>query len=149
MKHRSKIDRISTIVNQELGFAVASNDESAETPSRSQRTIYLAIRNKRAVGLLAVETVRKAFTLKDNNVERSSTPRPCLVGVHKLWVHNSVRKQGIASSMLDAMRDHYIYGMVVPTEQIALSSPTAAGANFARQYLESASILVYDCQSEY
>jgi hypothetical protein len=82
-----------------------------------------------------------------------------MLGVAILWTHSKMRHQGmqkcaignvliprisyflslflslgIATQLIDAAREHAVFGMVVPKSKIAFSSPTEAGFNFAKNY---------------
>ena len=66
------------------------------------------------------------------------------MGIHQLWCHKLHRKKNIASKILDTARMKFIYGLNVPFDKIAFSSPTADGALFARKYCCTSTPLVYD-----
>ncbi len=133
--------RIESIVDNDIGFVLSN---------ASQRTAYLYVRNKKVLGLAVAESVATAFILKSSS-ERSNVGRKAMVGIQKIWVHHKFRKQGIASILVDAVRSKYIYGLVVPVQMLSFSSPTLAGMNFARRYVQlacggkSSNVLVYDC----
>ena len=136
--------QVRTIVDDELGY-VASDSETA------LRSAYLYIRKRRVVGLVTAEVIEKGYALQ-NNFERSKHPRKAMVGIHHMWVHSKFRKQGIATRLIDAVREKMVFGLVVSPEKVAFSSPTEAGVKFARRYVNHASrsesskdVLVYDC----
>ena len=114
------------------------------------RWTYLYIVQRRVVGLATAEHISHAFTLLDNNSERSQEKQKAMLGVHQIWVHSRFRRQGIATRLVDAMREKMVYGCVIPRNKIAFSSPTLAGASFARRYTNSLdpsqNVLVYDCK---
>lgn len=69
-----------------------------------------------------------------------------------MWVHHKFRQSGIASQLIDAVRERSVFGIVVPPNRVAFSSPTEAGVSFAKKYVKSRSsastsgiVLVYDC----
>ncbi len=76
---------------------------------------------------------------------RSEKPRKAIMGVHQLWCHRSHRQKSIASSLVDAARERLVYGMVIPKNWVAFSSPTADGASFATKYVNPDVPLVYEC----
>jgi N-acetyltransferase len=133
---------VRDIVDRDLGFV--SSDDSAP------RTAYLYIVNKRVVGMATAEVIQHAF-VSQNSLERSLEPRKVMTGVHQLWVHAKFRKQGVATRLVDAVRAKFVFGLTVPKEMLAFSSPTEAGSCFARNYVcgdsskETKEILVYDC----
>ena len=75
-----------------------------------------------------------------------------MAGIHQLWVHAKFRGEGIATRLVDAVREKLVFGLTVPKKLLAFSSPTEAGARFARSYVcgdsknATAEILVYDCR---
>jgi len=91
-------------------------------------------------------------TLASNDVERqrhfyrSTQPTKALMGVHQIWCHRLHRRKGIARTLVNMARDKLVYGMTVPFDLVAFSSPTENGAAFARRYLETERPLVYDCR---
>mmetsp|Transcript_24915 Transcript_24915/g.34837 ORF Transcript_24915/g.34837 Transcript_24915/m.34837 type:complete len:149 (-) Transcript_24915:456-902(-) len=75
------------------------------------------------------------------SLERSHTPSKAIAGIHQLWVHSKSRQCGIATKLVDTARSKMVFGCVVPPELVAFSSPTEAGAKFARTYMEKATHL--------
>ncbi|KAJ9620939.1 hypothetical protein H2203_007525 [Taxawa tesnikishii (nom. ined.)] len=59
---------------------------------------------------------------------------PALLGISRIWVSNSCRKQGIASSLLDCVQKTFRHGVVMPKDLIAFSQPTESGASLARKW---------------
>lgn len=141
-----------------------SNQNILESEERGktfdQKTVYLYIENKRVVGFCSVHVITKAYELMDiksqhQNVDlsqstrneaytRSNTPTKAIIGVHQLWVHTSHRKKSIASKLVDAARSKLVFGMYVPHNLVAFSSPTMDGAKFAKRYCDPDPPLVYD-----
>jgi N-acetyltransferase len=128
-------------VDKELGFVSSDDSDSG------QRWTYLYIRNRRVIGLVTAESIRYAFLLLDD-FKRSQEKQKAIIGIHQMWVHSKFRRQGIASCLVDTVRERMVYGCVIQRDQVAFSSPTFAGASFARQYSaagDSQDVLVYDC----
>ena len=100
--------------------------------------------------MATAEVIQRAFVLQ-NSLERSLEPQKAMIGVHQLWVHAKFRKQGVATRLIDAVRAKFVFGLTVPKEMLAFSSPTEAGCRFARNYVcrnsskGTRDILVYDC----
>jgi N-acetyltransferase len=137
------VKSVESIVDSDLGF-VQTNEIKCE------KTSYLFIRKKRVLGMVTAEHITEAFVLESCS-ERSTESLKAMVGIHKIWVHQKCRKEGIASMLIDTVRSKFVYGLVVPAEMIAFSSPTVAGMGLAGHYLATVSgeidpnILVYDC----
>lgn len=99
--------------------------------------------------MLVVESIAHAYPLVHDQ-ERSTQPVKAMLGVHQIWVHQKHRKQSIATRLLDAARERFLYGTVIPRYQVAVSSPTQAGLAWAKHYCQTNTtqkpLLVYDCQ---
>jgi ribosomal protein S18 acetylase RimI-like enzyme len=117
---------------------VAENDGSSSLTQ--QQTAYLYVVKNRVVGLVVAETIVEAFTV--NPSER----REAIMGVFQLWVHSKFRRQGFASRLVTAAREHMVFGMAVPIHKTAFSSPTKSGLEFAKRY-GNGPVLVYNCAS--
>ena len=155
-QHRSKVLEVKAIVDKELGFARRQSEEDPHGGIDGNATCYLYVSKKRIVGLLLVKRIQRAYELlpskeahETNNrnsscISRSLNPSKALLGVHQIWVHKSHRHRGIASRLVTAARDHLIFGMCVPLELVAFSSPTDEGLRFAMTYIGSDRPLIYD-----
>ena len=172
-QHRKKVMEVKAIVDAELGFATfagSSTTSFASAPSNPLEdvTSYLYISAKRVVGLVLVKTLSRAYQLlppetngsKNNNgnsddgdgnphhgidsYSRSLQPSKAMMGIHQIWCHRSHRQAGIASKLCDAARSSLVFGMTVPLELVAFSSPTMDGIRFAKRYLGVDTPLVYD-----
>ena len=159
-QHKRKVVEVKKIVDIELGFASSSSSSSNridedENDDDTTMTSYMYISKKRVVGLLMVKRIQRAYELLPPNKEeeksrgnssisRSLKPSKALLGVHQIWVHKAHRQRGIASKLVTAARDHLIFGMMIPLELIAFSSPTDEGLVFAKRYTASDTPLIYD-----
>ena len=56
-------------------------------------------------------------------------------GVSRMQAHEEYRKNGIATKLLDSIRNFFIFGFTIPKEKIAFSLTTNYGAIFALKYL--------------
>ena len=141
-----------------------NNDD--EEASLFGKTAYLYVSNKAVVGFCTVEVIQSAHRLLEaspaadgqpsgdsgssandmSNLHRSTKPSKAMMGVHQLWCHSAHRKGKVATRMVDAARSQLVYGMSVPHDMVAFSSPTVAGLTFAKRYVETDTPLVYDCR---
>ena len=169
LQYRKKVLEVKRIVDGELGFAISGRqgdggDDVLEVENDPLHglTSYLYVSNKRIVGLLMVKRIQRAYQVvlpkgtgtndRETNdesstsfsISRSLKPSRALLGIHQIWVHSSHRNKGIASKLVTAARDHLIFGMMVPLELVAFSSPTMEGLKFAKSYLGVERPLVYD-----
>lgn len=154
-QHRNKVSEVRAIVDMELGFARRQREDPTGGIIGNE-TCYLYISQKRIVGLLLVKHIQRGYELlpskgnheqskgNSSTISRSLKPSKALLGVHQIWVHKSHRHRGIASRLVTAARDHLIFGMYVPLEFVAFSSPTYEGLMFAKTYVGSDRPLIYD-----
>lgn len=150
---RRKAQEVQKIAEQELGFA--SSDSSSENWEKqaggtglSNFTYFLHVVHQRVVGLLATESITRAFVAMGNEsvVVCSGKASKANLGVHLLWVHKKHRGKRIATRLLDLARERTVYGYtMVPFNRVAFSSPTEAGLGFARSYMRGSGqpVLVY------
>jgi ribosomal protein S18 acetylase RimI-like enzyme len=137
-----------------------------ETASLAGYTIWLYLRKQRVVGFVATRPVSEAYSLAvgqgDGQQPSSdafsmtmdlSSHRPSMkkkkvmLGVAILWTHDRFRHQNIATQLVTAARQYSFFGMVVPVDRLAFSTPTQAGFSFAKQYCHgSENVLIYKYQ---
>jgi N-acetyltransferase len=66
------------------------------------------------------------------------------LGVSRIWVRESHKRQGIASILFDVARANFMFGTIIPKEKCAITQPTVEGRMFATSYFGMASFLVYE-----
>uniref|UniRef100_A0ABD2XSC0 N-acetyltransferase domain-containing protein n=1 Tax=Trichogramma kaykai TaxID=54128 RepID=A0ABD2XSC0_9HYME len=139
--HWKKVFEIFHIANDDLGFSDFTS-ENVET-----KKAYLYIEKKTIVGLLIGEQIKSAYTVLPDLVpgttccSNESTDAKC--GIFLVWIIESHRRKGIASKMIDVLRSSYYYGIILSTEDIAFSTPTISGKEFAKKYTKTSSFKVY------
>lgn len=130
----SKLLEVKALLDDALG--AVDNSEFL------QRSIYLYLSSDRKViGCVTVERIEKAYPF-DSSTTTNSSPKDenqhcfeaAVVGICQLWVHASHRKQRIATRLIDAVCDKFIYGMHANRSQLAFAQPTANGLAFAKSY---------------
>jgi N-acetyltransferase len=150
---KNKAEEVKRIVDGELGFAISSKSKLDKQNDLLQgMTSYLYIAKKRIVGLLLVKRINKAYELlhekadgRTSSISRDTKPHPVIMGVHQIWVHNLHRHKGIATKLLECARGSFTFGMVIPIEKVAFSSPTEDGVGLAKRFVgDGEKVLVYD-----
>ena len=161
--HWRKVEQVKAIVDKSMGFAQSSRAKEEEEEGAGM-TCYLYIAKRRVVGLLAVKRIHRAYRLHeppgtnrleenrtttgnkrgDDGISRSLNSTKAILGVHQIWSHGSHRGRGIASRLVTAARDNLVFGMMVPAELVAFSSPTDEGLRFAKRYVGTDRPLIYD-----
>uniref|UniRef100_A0A3B4U1H8 N-acetyltransferase domain-containing protein n=1 Tax=Seriola dumerili TaxID=41447 RepID=A0A3B4U1H8_SERDU len=151
-----KVEEIREMVDNDLGF------QQVETKCPSQTKTFLFISNdKKVAGCLIAEHIQEGYRVIEEPIpegserekvmfERqrawccSTTPEPAICGISRIWVVNMMRRQGIASRMLECLRNNFIYGSYLSKDEIAFSDPTPDGKLFATQYFGTSQFLVYN-----
>lgn len=112
---------ISSITKKIVGFCLAEHIENA------QKIAYL---NKN----------QSTFTFSDEN-----TQEKVKCGINRIWVASDMRRQGIASKLLDCVCVNFIYIHKLEPCQLAFSDPTEFGRKLARNYCKNDNFLIYNC----
>ncbi|XP_062429119.1 N-acetyltransferase ESCO2 [Rhea pennata] len=150
-----KADEVREIVDNELGFKQVTLNCPAKTK------MYLFVSNeKMIVGCLVAESIKQAFrVLSEPGAEQSpgqdalqhqrawrcaTKPEPAICGVSRVWVFSLMRRKGVARRMVDVVRNTFMYGCCLSTDEIAFSDPTPDGKLFATKYCQTPNFLVYN-----
>jgi N-acetyltransferase len=145
--HVSKLREVKALLDDALGFV--DEDEFL------RRGLFLYIAGKQVVGCVTAEGITRAVPVTNAatsgvdqgqvapDVGEDAASKPAVVGVSQIWVHPAFRRRRIASRLLDAVRDKFIYGMRVPAAGVAFAQPTLDGLALAAAYVSPGSVLVY------
>lgn len=151
-----KVEEIREMVDNDLGF------QQVETKCPSQTKTFLFISNDKKVGgCLIAEHIQEGYRVIEEPIpegsegekvmfERqrawccSTTPEPAICGISRIWVVSMMRRQGIASRLIECLRNNFIYGSYLSKDEIAFSDPTPDGKLFATHYFGTSQFLVYN-----
>ncbi|XP_013375658.1 PREDICTED: N-acetyltransferase ESCO1 isoform X2 [Chinchilla lanigera] len=152
-----KVDEIREMVDNDLGFQQAP----LMCYSRTKTLLFIS-NDKKVVGCLIAEHIQWGYRVIEEKVpvirseeekvrfERqkawccSTLPEPAICGISRIWVFSLMRRQKIASRMIECLRSNFIYGSYLSKEEIAFSDPTPDGKLFATQYCGTGQFLVYN-----
>ncbi|XP_060077410.1 N-acetyltransferase ESCO1-like [Ylistrum balloti] len=145
-----KVEDINKIMGQELGFPEAS------LTFKYGYKVFLYISDDKTVeGCCVAEQVSQGYpVIGDSQPSQTSQPghrpwccqsepQPASVGVSRIWVHCQQRHKGIASKLLDCVRQWFEYGVFIEKKQMAFSDPTPDGKQLATKYTGTPNFLVY------
>ncbi|XP_021510493.1 N-acetyltransferase ESCO2 [Meriones unguiculatus] len=145
-----KVEDVQELVDLELGFQQV-------VPMYPNKTkTFLFIDEKRVVGCLIAEPIKQAFRVLS---EPSSTkecsrawrcsdvPEPAICGISRIWVFRLKRRKRIARRLVDTVRNCFMFGCFLSTNEIAFSDPTPDGKLFATKYCNTPNFLVYNFHS--
>ncbi|XP_036607750.1 N-acetyltransferase ESCO2 [Trichosurus vulpecula] len=150
-----KAEDVCELVDNELGFKqVVPN-----CPSKIKTFLYISD-EKKVVGCLIAEPIKQAFRVltepsspdspnqqtfyNQRAWQCSSTPEPALCGISRIWVFSLMRRKGIARRLVDTVRNCFMFGCFLRTDEIAFSDPTPDGKLFATKYCNTPNFLVYN-----
>ncbi|XP_069127189.1 N-acetyltransferase ESCO2-like [Argopecten irradians] len=145
-----KVEDINKIMGQELGFPEAS------LAFKYGYKVFLYISDDKAIeGCCVAEHVSQGYAvIGDSEPSQASQPghrpwccqsepRPAQVGISRIWVHCQQRHKGIASKLLDCVRQWFEYGVLITKREMAFSDPTPDGKQLATKYTGTPNFLVY------
>ncbi|XP_076826367.1 uncharacterized protein esco1 [Brachyhypopomus gauderio] len=151
-----KVEEIREMVDNDLGF------QQVDTKVPSQTKTFLFISNdKKVAGCLIAEHIQEGYRVIEEPspevsegekvmFERqrawccSTVPEPAVCGISRIWVFSMMRRRGIASRMIECLRNNFIYGSHLSKDEIAFSDPTPDGKLFATHYCGTSQFLVYN-----
>ncbi|XP_078005948.1 N-acetyltransferase ESCO2 isoform X1 [Phascolarctos cinereus] len=150
-----KAEDVRELVDNELGF----KQVMPNCPSKIKTFLYVSD-EKKVVGCLIAEPIKQAFRVltepasPDSPKQRtfynqrawqcSSSPEPALCGISRIWVFSLMRRKGIARRLVDTVRNCFMFGCFLSTNEIAFSDPTPDGKLFATKYCNTPNFLVYN-----
>ncbi|XP_034562400.1 microtubule-associated protein futsch-like isoform X2 [Notolabrus celidotus] len=151
-----KVEEIREMVDNDLGF------QQVETKCPSKTKTFLFISNDKKVGgCLIAEHIQEGYRVIEEPAPQgsegekvmferqrawccSTTAEPAICGISRIWVVSMMRRQSIASRMLECLRNNFIYGSYLSKDEIAFSDPTPDGKLFATHYFGTSQFLVYN-----
>ncbi|KAM6900568.1 uncharacterized protein esco1 [Xenentodon cancila] len=151
-----KVEEIREMVDNDLGF----QQVETKCPSKTKTFLFISV-DKKVAGCLIAEHIQEGYRVIEEPLpdgsegekvmfERqrawccSTTPEPAICGISRIWVVSMMRRQGIASRMLECLRNNFIYGSYLSKDEIAFSDPTPDGKLFATHYFATSQFLVYN-----
>lgn len=146
-----KVTDMLSIVDVDLGFKAPNLGFSA-----SKVAYFFVSDEEKIVGCLIAERISKAFRLIYDKEQKpdaifgdglfytDSSPVPAVCGVSRIWTYAPMRRNGIATRLVDSLRATFVLGMNLDHSQVAFSDPTPDGRQFAFNYFKTKNILVYN-----
>jgi len=114
-----------------------------------RENLYLCEKKKKVVGCAVAESIESAYKVLPKSTQPtlqcivSSQTQPAIIGISRIWVHHQFRRQGIATALLDSIRNHFVYGVSVKKDHVAVTQPSTEGLLFATGYFGTGEFLVY------
>ncbi|KAI9837804.1 MAG: hypothetical protein M1819_006738 [Sarea resinae] len=129
------------------------NNSSAQTTldKEDRFQVYLYIEGEKCIGLCLAESISEAFKVtkdesgpslpvsaaapsRSSSISVSRHADPALLGISRIWTSHSHRRKGIGITLLDCVRNSFIYAMQIPKDMVAFSQPTESGGRLAEKW---------------
>ncbi|GAB5570339.1 N-acetyltransferase ESCO1 [Prionailurus iriomotensis] len=151
-----KVEDVQELVDNELGF----HQVVPRCPNKTKTLLFISD-EKRVVGCLIAEPIKQkkeAFRVLSEPMGPSSkechrawqcsdVPEPAVCGISRIWVFRLKRRKRIARRLVDTLRNCFMFGCFLKTDEIAFSDPTPDGKLFATKYCNTPNFLVYNFNS--
>ncbi|KAI8356372.1 ESCO1/2 acetyl-transferase-domain-containing protein, partial [Mortierella sp. GBAus27b] len=137
-KNEVNVKEVLQLVNKELG----SVDFDPEQLDSCKVFLYISGR-KKVIGCAIAERIKQGFCIIPSATTDANAIDGTICGINRIWVSSHHRRRKIASRLLDAIRDRFIYACKLELSDLAFSQPTGDGKALARQYLGTDRFLVY------
>lgn len=151
-----KVEEIREMVDNDLGF----QQVETKCPSQTKTFLFISI-DKKVAGCLIAEHIQEGYRVIEEAppegsegekvmFERqrawccSTTPEPAICGISRIWVVGMMRRRGIATRLIECLRNNFIFGSCLSKDEIAFSDPTPDGKLFASHYFGTSQFLVYN-----
>nr|XP_034187472.1 N-acetyltransferase ESCO1 [Osmia lignaria]XP_034187481.1 N-acetyltransferase ESCO1 [Osmia lignaria]XP_034187487.1 N-acetyltransferase ESCO1 [Osmia lignaria] len=135
-----KVTEVLEYVDRDLGLT------DTKLSDYEQKRVYLYIRDKVIIGVLVAQHITTAYRMIPELLELNcctveSSPAKC--GIDVVWTDMNHRKQGIATKLVDILRNNFYFGYVMSLDDIAFSIPSSGGKIFAEKYTKTRNFKVY------
>ncbi|XP_007936923.1 N-acetyltransferase ESCO2 [Orycteropus afer afer] len=151
-----KVEDVQELVDNELGF----HQVTPKCPNKIKTFLFISD-EKKVVGCLIAEPIKQAFRVLSEPIrpesssskeshrawQCSNVPQPAVCGISRIWVFRLKRRKRIARRLVDTLRNCFMFGCFLSTDEIAFSDPTPDGKLFATKYCNTPNFLVYNFSS--
>ncbi|XP_010590649.1 N-acetyltransferase ESCO2 [Loxodonta africana] len=151
-----KVEDVQELVDDELGF----HQVIPRCPNKTKTFLFISD-EKKVVGCLIAEPIKQAFRVLSEPTgpespsskechrawQCSNVPQPAVCGISRIWVFRLKRRKRIARRLVDTLRNCFMFGCFLSTDEIAFSDPTPDGKLFATKYCNTPNFLVYNFNS--
>ncbi|KAF1988379.1 hypothetical protein K402DRAFT_309220, partial [Aulographum hederae CBS 113979] len=148
--------RCLAVAEQELGALTTREDmlwsTDADRAQQDRYAVFLYIQRQKCVGVCLAERIRGAYVVLPRqdrpfqdvrgmsdvssaaSITISTESHAAILGISRIWISPSHRREGLARRLLDSARADFLYGVSIPRDMVAFSQPTDSGALLARKW---------------
>jgi hypothetical protein len=132
LKRASDDDKTVTLENKTIELTETIENESTETTDSFLHSSLSPSMSSKA-----------SVSLNISNARVSETTVKVSLGIAQIWVHQSHRRRGIATRLLDTARACIVFAYEFEKSEVAFSAPTSGGLALAATYLQTHSVPIY------
>ncbi|CAB3372637.1 Hypothetical predicted protein [Cloeon dipterum] len=135
-----RIKEVLVTIDFELGIVGGEDLEE-----HKNCTVYMYVQKKQIVGFLLAEDISQAHRMLDSSeILCSEETYPVLCGISRLWTAAHARRTGVATKLVNTMRETFDPRMTLAVDEFAFTTPSSSsGREFASKYTGNSSFLVY------
>lgn len=134
-----KVVTILETVNNDLGFI-----EDIIDLKNIKYKVFMYIYKKSVVSCIVAESISVANKLLPGSEALCSTEFfSATCGITRIWTSKQHRRKGYAAQLMDVLRENFLSHRDLKLTEIAFSSPSPSGREFAAKYLGTPTFLVY------
>lgn len=153
-QYMTKALQVLEYVDTQLGINERSFKKIDKIKEGTKFYLYVSILSKKIVAFCMAEHVQKAYEISyldsfENNsasftYKEDALPKRIYCGISRIWVSSSMRRQGIATKLMNCLRLNFLYFKSLELNDIAFSDPTYFGQAFAKKYFNTNYFLIYN-----
>lgn len=98
------------------------------------------------MGCLVAEPIQIAYKMLESEGDIDMCSRegyPVKCGISRIWVKKECRRVKLATALVNCLRVTFMAGGALERHDLAFSSPTLDGKQFAKKYCDSPNFYVY------
>ncbi|KAM9229775.1 LOW QUALITY PROTEIN: N-acetyltransferase ESCO2-like [Dugong dugon] len=151
-----KVEDVQELVDNELGF----HQVISRCPDKTKTFLFISD-EKKVVGCLISEPINQAFRVLSEPTgpesasskechrawQCSNVPQPAVCGISRIWVFRLKGRKHTARRLVDTLRNCFMFGCFLSTDETAFSDPNPDGKLFASKYCNTPNFLVYNFNS--
>ncbi|XP_054285984.1 uncharacterized protein LOC129002308 [Macrosteles quadrilineatus] len=135
-----KAEQVLKYIDVEIGFGDRTCFNIFHYVQKSDRKMYMAVSHKRVVGIVVAEKLLQAHRILRQNrsyMDLEENPVPVRVGINRLWVHMSLRRQHLATLLCDLVGQRFYEKEKLKKEDFAFNEISDSLVLFAKIYLQT------------
>ncbi|XP_046677690.1 uncharacterized protein LOC124365745 isoform X1 [Homalodisca vitripennis] len=143
---KMKAENVLRFVDIELGVGDQMAYDLFHYVQPCNRQIMVVVSSRRVVGLIIAEKMEWANRIlmeTERYRDLEEDPVPVRVGVNRLWIHVSMRRQHLATCLCHLVRKMFYEDEELQLKDFAFNDISDAGVAFAKMFLKTNAVPLY------